>query len=68
MQNKEIIVKVSRDGTSVVEAVGFQGQGCKTATEAIEIAIAGRNPNDRKTDPKGEMYQPDTTSQFNYGQ
>jgi hypothetical protein len=36
---KEIEITVGLDGTTTVEAVGFQGKGCKEATRPYEEAI-----------------------------
>lgn len=68
MTNKEIRITFNRDGSTKIDALGFQGQGCKAATEAIEIALGGRDDSNRRTDPKGEMYMPETSGNFNYGQ
>lgn len=36
---KEIIITISPDGKVHVEAKGFRGRACKTATEAYEKAL-----------------------------
>jgi len=36
MANQEIIVEIGLDGKISVEAKGYQGVGCKAATEFIE--------------------------------
>jgi len=36
---KQIIVTIDLDGNAKVEAVGFNGKGCKDATKAIEEAV-----------------------------
>ena len=36
---KQIIVTIDLDGNATVEAVGFNGKGCKDATKAIEEAV-----------------------------
>ena len=36
---KEIVITFNSDGTSSVEAVGFQGRGCKEATLPFERAL-----------------------------
>ena len=41
MATKSITVKIYPDGSSKVEANNFAGVGCKAATEAIELALAG---------------------------
>jgi len=56
---KTIVVTVPRDGiaeglrTTKVDACGFTGEGCKTATEAI-VAALGTVLEDS---PKTEMYE-----------
>lgn len=39
--SKEIHVDISPAGKVTIDAKGFKGQGCASATEAIEIAIGG---------------------------
>ena len=36
---KKIIVVKHSKGSSVIEAIGFKGQGCHAATAAIEAAL-----------------------------
>lgn len=57
--SKSIEVVVSPEGEITISAVGFKGQGCTKATEALEKAmgVAGK----RKKSP--EYYQESATSQ-----
>lgn len=36
---KQVIVKYGPNGEIRVEAIGFEGEGCKAATAAIEAAL-----------------------------
>lgn len=47
-------VKVSKLGDVKIEAEGFTGTSCKDATEAMEMALAGKDSN---TDYKPEYYE-----------
>lgn len=51
MAQKSITVDIYPDGSSKVEAHNFQGVGCKDATKAIELALAGSDPVDKKPKP-----------------
>lgn len=48
--NRRILVKVSPAGEVIIEAAGFQGKGCKAATEALEIALG--QPGARTNKPE----------------
>ena len=39
MEKKRIRIVYKKDGSRVVEAIGFNGQGSKEATEAIESLL-----------------------------
>lgn len=41
MYGRKIKVTIDQLGRPVVEAVGFNGQGCSAATDPIEKALAG---------------------------
>lgn len=59
---KQIEITIHPDGTSTVDAVGFQGVGCSAATEAFELALAGPG-NDNKDDrKKPEFYAASATN------
>ncbi len=51
-----ITVDISADGGAKVEAHGFVGKSCESATEAIESAISGKSA--KKVKYKGEYYTP----------
>lgn len=44
----QIIVKVSPLGDTKIEAEGFTGTACTEATEALELALAGKKNTDHK--------------------
>lgn len=54
---KQVVVTVLPDGTTKVDALNFQGQGCAAATEAIAIAVAGNSRDKSDDDTKPEFYQ-----------
>ena len=47
-ERKRIVVTVDRMGNSVVEAQGYQGAECETATAGIERALGGAARRDHK--------------------
>lgn len=51
---RQIIVDITPAGSVKVEAVGFKGKGCATATEQIEVAIGGAGA--RKTKKKPDFF------------
>lgn len=38
---KKVVVTIDQMGNPVIEAIGFNGQGCASATKSIEQALAG---------------------------
>lgn len=54
MSGESINIEFSPAGTAKIEASGFQGSSCATATQEIEIAIGGAAS--RKKTPKPEMF------------
>ena len=48
--SRRIIVRVSSDGSITVEAAGFKGKGCESATKAIEDALGCHRTRTRKAD------------------
>ena len=46
--SRRILVRISPTGDIVVEADGFQGNGCEAATKAIEEALGHRTAHTRK--------------------
>lgn len=57
--NKELTITIKTDGSTVVEANGFQGVGCKDASKVFEMAVAGPG-GDTDTKPKPEFYGQNT--------
>lgn len=51
MASRQIVITIHRDGSSVVDAQGFQGKGCADATRGLELALAGGD-SENKTDRK----------------
>lgn len=49
---KQISIKISPVGKPVIEAIGFNGQGCEAATKGIEAALSGGNVQDREFKPE----------------
>ncbi len=58
MSGKRIIVKIDCIGNPVVEAEGFIGDSCVSATKPIEEALSGGAAN--VVHEKPEMHQPNT--------
>jgi hypothetical protein len=57
---KQIIVTVDKEGNVALETKGFAGQGCKSASKALEEALG-----ERKSDkPTAEMYSADTSNKL----
>jgi len=56
MKQKQVIITVQPDGSTVVDADGFQGKGCAEATQAIELALAGSDPSNRDDKRKPDFY------------
>jgi hypothetical protein len=53
---KTVVVKIAPDGHAVVEANNFKGKGCTEATAAIELALAGDDPDNRDDKKKPDFY------------
>lgn len=49
MSDKKIKITISPIGKPIIEAEGYQGQGCAEATKAIEDALAGGTGGVEKT-------------------
>lgn len=56
---KQIIVEVSPDGEVKIEAVGYRGQSCAKATEALEKAMGLPG----KSVKKKEYFQTESSAQ-----
>lgn len=50
---KQIKIDITPAGSAKIEAIGFNGKGCASATEMIEVAIGGAPANaNRKKKPE----------------
>ena len=58
--NKRIVIECHGNGTMKIEAIGFQGNACQKATEAIERAL-GADITGRKKKP--EFFQQQSQGQ-----
>lgn len=50
--SKQIIITIDPQGNTTVEADGFKGSGCETATAAIERELGSLKARKRKVDSK----------------
>lgn len=57
MSERQAIISFKTDGTSKVEAIGFNGMGCTEATAAIEAALSGGAPVARTLKPEADNYE-----------
>jgi hypothetical protein len=56
MATKETVtIRIDEVGNTVIDADGYQGRACSTATHEIEIAIGGTGK--KKTSHKPEFFQ-----------
>lgn len=62
MSMKQIVITVEADGATKIDAQNFAGQGCKSATEAIAIAIGGSDRDRSGDDTKPEFYATESQS------
>jgi hypothetical protein len=53
---KKIVVTISDDGETQVEAMGYRGSGCVKASDPLVKALLGETRNETK---KPEFYQPE---------
>lgn len=60
--NRKVVIEINGDGTTKIDAQGFQGQSCTLATRDLELALAGDSSgvDDKK---KPDFYA--TTGQTN---
>lgn len=63
--SKNVTVNIKPDGSTVIEANGFQGVGCKDATKQLEMVLAGSESN-TDTKPKPDFYATTSNSNMNY--
>lgn len=56
MAQKQVVISFFPDGSTVVDAQNFQGKGCADATQAIELALAGSDPNNRDDKKKPDYF------------
>lgn len=62
---RQIKISVNPVGAATVDAIGFQGQGCAAATEAIEKALAGGSGKVTKDFKEEWQAQEQTTQEHN---
>jgi len=62
MSQRQIVITVNRDGSSVVDAQGFKGKGCVDATKGIELALAGGGSENKDSRKKPDFYQSHTSA------
>lgn len=55
-KQKSITVDIYPDGSSKVEAHNFNGVGCAKATQAIELALAGNDADNRDQRKKPDFF------------
>lgn len=60
--SKYVTVDIAKDGSVKIEAHGFDGCGCTTATEQLELVLGGAAA--QKKDPKPEFYNPSESEQI----
>lgn len=65
-QSKEVVITINTDGSTVVEANNFNGVGCKDATKALELVLAG-NEGNTDTKPKPDFYAQNSEGVTNTG-
>lgn len=54
---KHIRTSIARDGTVQIDAVGFEGRTCESATEALETRIGAVTDREGKDDSHRDSYQ-----------
>lgn len=57
---KTIEVTILPDGTTKIEAIGFQGKGCADATKSLELVLAGGGDDNKDTTKKRDFFQSST--------
>lgn len=58
---KQVTIVVDKFGRTSIDAQGFKGKSCASATEAVEIAIGGGVVADKKKKP--EFFMPEGIGQ-----
>ena len=53
---RQIVITIEPDGSTVIDAQNFKGKGCATATEAMAIALAGGGRDDSNDRKKPDYY------------
>jgi hypothetical protein len=62
---RQISITIDPVGRPKIEAIGFNGQGCETATKGLEQALGGGNVSHR--DLKPEYTNTETDQQIQQG-
>jgi hypothetical protein len=52
MQQRKIVIEISPIGETKIDAHGFAGNSCSTATRDIELVLAGGGPVDDRKKPE----------------
>lgn len=56
MESKQLVICVRPDGSTKIEALGFNGMGCTEATAALEQALAGNGKVTRDLKPEASNF------------
>lgn len=62
---KQVVITFNVDGTSTIDAQGFMGVGCASATAAVEIALGGTDASNRSDKRKPEYAMNPANKQTN---
>jgi hypothetical protein len=64
---KSIEITFDEIGKPTIEAKGFNGVGCKAATQSLEVLLAGAPASDSDRKPKPEMFNSSAAKQTQTG-
>lgn len=61
---KQVVITFEPDGTTNIDAQGFKGKGCQSATEAIALTLggSGRDKSDDRKKPDYFATNPGTNT------
>jgi hypothetical protein len=63
---RSIEISFDEVGKPTIEAKGFNGIGCKAATQSLEVLLAGAPASDSDRRPKPEMFNPAAATQVQH--